>query len=96
MKEYGGIVRAVTAWLNEREIPARGGWSGEERIAEDRPIVMVSVKSYAAAHGGFSLLVHPSELVILFDCDRTLHFLPCLLNRNSIRDGGIHSNSTRP
>ena len=53
MKEYGGIVRAVTAWLNEREIPARGGWSEEERIAEDRPIVMVSVKSYAAAHGGF-------------------------------------------
>lgn len=48
------IAGRVTAWLRERGVEARNGWSGAERPGMSAPTVVVSVRSCEAVQGGFA------------------------------------------
>ena len=49
-----GIPAAVAAFLTERGVPARMGWSGTERVSPGGPLVLVTLRGYETAPGGFS------------------------------------------
>ena len=48
-----GVPSAVADWLVEREIPARSGWSGMQRQGVMQPLVVVTLREYAALPAGF-------------------------------------------
>ena len=49
-----GIPAAVADFLTGRGIPARTGWSGEERLPVGAPLVLVTLRGYETGHGGFA------------------------------------------
>ena len=54
MSQDLGIPAAVAAFLTQRGVPARVGWSAAERVSLDAPLVLVTLRGYETAHGGFS------------------------------------------
>ena len=54
MSQDLGIPAAVAAFLTEHGVPARIGWSGTERLPLTAPLVLVTLRSYETAHGGFA------------------------------------------
>ena len=54
MSQDLGIPAAVAAFLTEHGVPARTGWSGTERLPLTAPLVLVTLRSYETAHGGFA------------------------------------------
>ena len=49
-----GIPAAVAAFLSQRGIPARIGWSGSERLPLTEPLVLVTLRGYETSPGGFA------------------------------------------
>ena len=54
MKRDLGIPAAMAAFLAERGLPVRAGWSDTERIPLTEPLVLVTLRSYETGHGGFA------------------------------------------
>ena len=54
MSQELGIPAAVAAFLTEHGVAARTGWSGTERIPLTQPLVLVTLRGYETAAGGFA------------------------------------------
>ena len=54
MREEQGIVTGMCAFLTGQGIPARPAWAGEERARPGEGVVVVGLRRYEAAQGGFA------------------------------------------
>ena len=53
MSERISLPAGLAQWLEQRDIPALAGWSGETHPRLERPTVEVAVREYEADSGGF-------------------------------------------
>ena len=53
MSERLSLPAGLARWLEQRDIPALAGWSGEAHPRVERPTVVVTAREYEAGTGGF-------------------------------------------